>query len=253
MPWRTPEPGRLILPVIFSQSNATGIGSLVSNAPANNNRNDSRCLMRNAARALVTATEPLHLGIETALSGGDGFSWIKPAVNKWLDYAPTKTAVIIPRAVGGTRLTTDWAISPESWFTKRALDDAIIGGLSANDRVCFLVYKGEYEAANYGTAPGEVTGFAANMNAGLAWARTRIGRSDAPAIVCDLQHPGPTGTWPHWTDVQTQIASMATESVPKCRVVVNAATGNQLHITSADHITLGGQVGDQLISLIPDW
>lgn len=256
MGWTSPEPGRLILPVVYSQSNATGIASLLSSAPADNNRNDTRCLKRDANRDLVVASEPLHLGIETALvlTGGsaDGFSWVKPAANAWLDYAPTKTAVIIPRGVGGTRLVTQWRTSPEDPYTKRAIDDSIIGGLSANDRVCFLVYKGETEAAIGGTG-AEVTGFAANMTSRLAFARTRIGRPNAPAIICDLQHPGPLATWPDWDDVQAQIATLASAVDPKCTVVVNSDLGNQLHITAASHIILGAQVGSALISLIPDW
>ncbi len=256
MGWTSPEPGRLILPVIYSQSNATGIASLLSNAPANNNRNDSRCFKRDANRDLVVASEPLHLGIETALvitaGSDDGFSWVKPAVNAWLDYAPAKSVVIIPRGVGGTRLATQWRTSPEDTYTKRAIDDSIIGGLSANDRVCFLVYKGETEAA-LGAASAEVTGFAAAVSSRLAFARTRIGRPDAPAIICDLQHPGPLGTWPAWADVQAQIATLASASDPKCTVVVSAALGNQLHITSANHITLGAEVSAALIALIPDW
>lgn len=255
MSWTTPEPGRLILPVIYSQSNATGIGSLLSSAPADNSRNDARCFKRDAARALVVAAEPLHLGIETALTLGgsaDGFSWVKPAANAWLDYAPAKSVVIIPRGVGGTRLTTQWRTSPEDAYTKRAIDDSIIGGLSANDRVCFLIYKGETEAAIGGTGV-DVTEFAANINARLTFARTRIGRASAPAIICDLQHPGPLATWPDWDDVQTQIATLASGSDPKCTVVTSTATGNQLHITSADHIVLGAQVGAALIALVPDW
>jgi hypothetical protein len=252
MAWLTPRAGRLVV-LCEGQSNTSGCDSLKVNAPGDHDRNDSRCFKRDANKRLVTATESIHAGIDPNLRADltDGFSWVKVAVNDWLDYAPSKTAVLIGRAVGSTRLTTDWAISPESFMSKRAIDDALIGGLSSEDRVVLFWLRGETES-NLGGA--DASGYTTNANARLSFIRTRIGRPNAPAVICQLPSPG-VAIYTSWATVQTQIAAMASAVDPKCEVVINPTAITTVHYQAVpdQHIALGHAAGTALISLVPDW
>ena len=248
MPYPIPSQkrGRLVV-VCMGQSNLSGVTSLVASAPVDHNRNDARCFKRNAAKALVVASEPLHAGVDPNLAadGSDGLASTKIAVNDWLDANPGRSAIIIPRAIGSTSVLVEWAISPEAFYTKQCIDDALLG-LRGNDRVVFLILRGEKEAS---TGVGATT-FGADLLAWLAFARTRMNRPTAPAIVVKIPTPGPS--YASTATVRSQVDGIASASVPKV-VVVENGSGTSVHYPASEHITLGHTIGTALIALMPDW
>lgn len=249
MAWLTPRTGRLVAVVAPAQSNGSGVDSQQSGAPADNARNIARFFKRDIRKRIVPAVESLHANVDPNLTGGDGFSWVSVAINDWLDYAPTKTALVIPRAVGSTLMATHWAHSPEGVMTKRAIDDTLLGGLSADDRVVFLVLKGEGEASNDDAAAAAL---GPAIHAWLARARTRLARPEAPALICQLPEPGVAGRV-GWNTVQAGIAALAQVGPPAQTVVTNPSSISDIHYTAAQHTALGHAAGTALISLVPDW
>lgn len=236
---------RLVIAVVASQSNAVGKDSLLSGAPGDHGRNDARCYKLNADNEVVTATESLHEGYDPYITGTDGFSFVKVAANIWLDEHTDEDVIIVPRAQGSTRLITDWAISPESVLTTRAINDTI-RVLRSSDKLLILVLKGESEALLEGT---DASDFAANLDSWLDHFRTRVERSAAPAIICQLPDPGPG--YNDWDVVQAEIASLASGSSPVTVIVDNPSSISNLHYSAAEQIALGEDVGAEILVLFP--